>query len=176
MKKVLFSAVIVSALFACGTKTESTATSTASATASVPAEAFGYTLNSSENINTVKKAINAGTNFDTTTFKTLYSDTATIYDNRTKQTVVDNMKMASVFKSKGVTMKVESIGDIWETISFKPDSRDFTDYVNVYFDASFIKGTQKSTVRVNAVFALKDGKIVREWDTYDSAPVMEMLK
>ena len=168
--------MIATTLFACGTKTESTSTSTASAFQTVPAEAFGYTLNNSENINTVKKAINAGASLDTTTFKTIYADTATIYDNRTKQTIFDNMKMASIFKSKGITMKVESIGDIWETISFKPDNRDFSDYVNVYFDATFIKGAQKSTVRVNAVFAFKDGKIVREWDTYDSAPVMEMFK
>ena len=176
MKKVFLSAVIVSALFACGTKTENNATASSTASTTVPAEAFGYTLNSSENINTAKKAINAGANLDTTTLKSVYADTAEIYDNMNKQTIFDNMKMASMFKSKGITLKIEKIGDIWETVSFKEDGRPFTNYVNVYFDASFIKGTQKSTVRINAVFAFKDGKIVREWDTYDSAPVVEMLK
>jgi hypothetical protein len=176
MKKVFLSAVIVSALFACGTKTENNATTPPPAATNVPAEAFGYTLNSSENINTAKKAINAGANLDTTTFKSIYADTAVIYDNMNKQTIFDNMKMGSTFKSKGITLKIEKIGDIWETISFKEDDRSFKNYVNVYFDASFIKGTQKSTVRINAVFAFKDGKIVREWDTYDSAPVVEMFK
>jgi len=174
MKKVLLSAVVISALLACGTKTESTSSSTTSTT--VPTEAFGYTLSSSENINTVKKALEAGANSDTATFKTLYADTATIYDNRNKLTVAETMKMADFFKSKGVTMKIESINDIWETVGFKEDERSFKHYVNVYFDATFFKGTQKSTVRINAVFAFKDGKIVREWDTYDTAPVAEFLK
>ena len=176
MKKVLFGAMIASTLFACGTNTENTASSTTSNTPAIPAEAFGYTLNSSENINTVKKAIQAGANLDTTFFRSIYADTATIYDNRNKQTIFDNMKMASVFKTKGVTMKIDKFNDIWETIIIKEDERSFKDYVNVFFDATFTKGTQNATVRINAVFAFKDAKIVSEWDTYDSAPVVEMLK
>ncbi len=169
MKKILFALLVISGLVACQSKTENTANT-------VPADAFGYTLHNSENINTVKKAIDAGTISDTAVFVKIYSDTAIIYDNMTKQTIYENMKMVSLLKSKGITLKLEKINDIWETISMKPDSRAFSDYVNSYFDASFIKGDQKITTRVNAVFALKDGKIVREWDTYDSAPLVELLK
>jgi hypothetical protein len=99
------------------------------------------------------------------------------------------------FPTKGLEVRSELEVSIWEkaslaamaqrywadnmvsvTVSFKPDSRQFTDYVNVYFDASFTKGIQKNTIRVNAVFGFKDGKIVTEWDTYDSAPILELMK
>lgn len=169
MKKIIFSLFIITFIVACQPKVENTASP-------IPAEAFGYTLNSSENINTVKKALDAGVASDSAVFVQIYADSAAIYDNMNKQTIFDNMKMAALFKSKGITMKLEKINDIWETVSFKPDSRQFTDYVNVYFDASFTKGTQKNTIRVNAVFGFKDGKIVTEWDTYDSAPILELMK
>ena len=169
MKKIVGALLVVISIAACQSKTEQTANT-------VPSEAFGYTLNNSENINTVKKAIDAGIASDSAVFVSIYADSAAIYDNMTKQTIFDNMKMASALRSKGITMKLEKINDIWETISFKADNRDYSDYVNVYFDASFIKGTQKLTTRINAVFAFKNGKIVTEWDTYDSAPMAALLK
>lgn len=169
MKKMIFSLLVITGFIACQPKTENTVNS-------APSNAFGYVIDSSENINTVVKAINAGANFDTSLFKSIYSDTAVIYDNMNKQTVSENMKMASVFKANGLTMKLEKINDIWETVNYQPDDRGLTNYVNVYFNVNFIKGSQQSNIRVNAVFAFKDGKIVREWDTYDSAPVAEMFK
>jgi len=169
MKKIVGALLVVMSITACQSKTEQTGNT-------VPSEAFGYTLNNSENINSVKKAIDAGIASDSAVFVSLYADSAAIYDNMTKQTVSENMKMASALRSQGITMKLEKINDIWETISFKADNRAFTDYVNVYFDGSFIKGNQKVTTRINAVFAFKDGKIVTEWDTYDTAPLAELLK
>jgi hypothetical protein len=178
MKKVLFTTIIATALFACATSGDKNSTTTANATSpsSYPANAVGYTLDSSENINTVKKAINAGVNSDTVVFKAIYADTAVIYDNMTKQSVADNMKLAAFFKSKGAVMSLEKINAIWETISNKPDEIGITDYVNVYFNASMTRGTKKITFRINAVFAFVNGKIVREWDTYDTAPLVEILK
>jgi hypothetical protein len=169
MKKIVGALLVVMSITACQSKTEQTGNT-------VPSEAFGYTLNNSENINSVKKAIDAGIASDSAVFVSLYADSAAIYDNMTKQTVSENMKMASALRSQGITMKLEKINDIWETISFKADNRAFTDYVNVYFDGSFIKGNQKVTTRINAVFALKDGKIVTEWDTYDTAPLAQLFK
>ena len=169
MKKIVGALLVVISIAACQSKTEQTANT-------VPSEAFGYTLNNSENINTVKKAIDAGIGSDSAVFVSIYADSAAIYDNMTKQTIFDNMKMASALRSKGITMKLEKINDIWETVGFKPDQRGISSYVNVYFDASFIKGTQKLTTRINAVFAFKNGKIVTEWDTYDSAPMAALLK
>ena len=72
-------------------------------------------------------------------------------------------------------MKLEKINAILETVGNKPDDIGITNYVNVYFDASLISATKKVTTRFNVVFAFKNGKIVREWDTYDSAPLMEVL-
>jgi len=169
MKKIVGALLVFMSITACQSKTEQTGNT-------VPSEAFGYTLNNSENINSVKKAIDAGIASDSAVFVSLYADSAAIYDNMTKQTVSENMKMASALRSQGITMKLEKINDIWETISFKADNRAFTDYVNVYFDGSFIKGNQKVTTRINAVFAFKDGKIVTEWDTYDTAPLAQLFK
>jgi hypothetical protein len=178
MKKVLLSAIITTALFACGTSGDKTSTSTANPATpgNYPANAVGYTLDSSANINTVKKAINAGISSDSVAFMEIYADTTAIYDNMHKQTIFENMKMAAFFKSKGVTMSLDKINAIWETVSNKPDDIGITNYVNVYFDASLTSATKKVTTRFNAVFAFKNGKIVREWDTYDSAPLMEVLK
>jgi hypothetical protein len=178
MKKVLLSAIIATALFACGTSGDKTSTSTATPATpgNYPANAVGYTLDSSANINTVKKAINAGITSDSVAFMEIYADTTAIYDNMHKQTIFENMKMAAFFKSKGVTMSLDKINAIWETVSNKPDDIGITNYVNVYFDASLTSATKKVTTRFNAVFAFKNGKIVREWDTYDSAPLMEVLK
>ena len=169
MKKIIFSLLVISGLVACESKTSKS-------DSPIPANAFGYTIDSSDNINTVKKAINAGVNSDTAVFLTIYADTAAIYDNMNKQTIHENMNMAKVFKSKGITMRLEKMIDIWETIIFKEGNRPYTDHVNVYFDASFIKGSQTVTTRINAIFAFKDGKIIREWDTYDSAPLVELFK
>jgi hypothetical protein len=34
----------------------------------------------------------------------------------------------------------------------------------------------KKSFILNQVFAIKDGKILEEWDTYDTAPMMELMK
>ena len=78
MKKVIGSLLVISGFIACQPKTEKSVNS-------APSNAFGYVIDSSENINTVVKAINAGANFDTSIFKSIYSDTAVIYDNMKKQ-------------------------------------------------------------------------------------------
>jgi hypothetical protein len=169
MKKIILSLIVMTSLVACESKTEKTANA-------VPVDAFGYTLGSSENINTAKKAIDAGVASDSAVFVSIYADSAAVYDNMNKQTIFENMKLANFFRSKGITMKLEKINQIWETVDFKPDERGISNYVNVYFDASFTKGTQKMVTRINAVFAFKNGKIVTEWDTYDSAPILELIK
>ena len=169
MKKILFSLVILSSLVACESKTEKTATA-------VPTDATGYILASSENINMVKKALDAGLISDSAVIMSIYADTAAVYDNMNKQSIVENLKMGAIFKAKGITVKLEKINDIFETVGLKPDDFGISNYVNVYFNASFTKGTQKIVTRINAVFAIKDGKVVTEWDTYDSAPIAELFK
>ena len=84
MKKIVGALLVVISIAACQSKTEQTANT-------VPSEADGYTLSNSENINTVKKAIDAGIASDSAVFVSIYADSAAIYDNMTKQTIFDNI-------------------------------------------------------------------------------------
>jgi len=169
MKKTLLSLIVITSLIACETKTNT-------ATNSYPANAAGYNLDSSDNIVTTKKAIEAGLISDTATAKLCYEDTATVYDNQNKQTIAESMQVANTFKAKGVTFKLENINAIWEGVKNTEDELGVKNYVSVYFTASISKGDKKVVVGFNAIFAFKNGKIIREWDTYDTAPIMELLK
>jgi hypothetical protein len=169
MKKMILSLLVITSMIACESKTEKPASA-------IPSNAVGYDLDSSENINIAKKAIEAGINADSVTFRSIYVDTAAIFDNKNKQTIFESLKMAPFFKSKGVIMKLENINVIWESVNFKADDLGVTNYVHAYLDASLTKETKKVMVGINAVFAFKNGKIVREWDTYDTAQLMELLK
>ena len=169
MKKILCSLMVITSLIACETKTNTAANN-------FPVNATGYNLDSSDNIVAVKKAIDAGMHSDTAEAKLVYADTATVYDNKTKQTLAENMQMSNFFKTKGATIKVDKINFIWESVNNKEDSNGVKNFVFVYMDASVTKGDKKVVVGINAVFAFKNGKIVTEWDTYDSAPIMDLIK
>jgi len=172
MKKLLLCFLVSASLIAC-TNQE---TKTNKATNSYPANAVGYNLDSSENIVTTKRAIEAGLISDTATAKFCYEDTATVYDNQNKQTIAESMQVANTFKAKGVTFKLEKINAIWENVLNIEDDLGVKNYVSVYFTASIYKADKKVVIGFNAIFAFKNGKIIREWDTYDTAPILELLK
>jgi predicted ester cyclase len=48
--------------------------------------------------------------------------------------------------------------------------------VFTYYDATFSRGGKSVVINYNMIFAIKDGKVVEEWDIYDSAPIMNLLK
>ena len=169
MKKLFLSVLVITSLIACETKTNTTSNN-------YPANAVGYNIDSSENIITTKKAIDAGLISDTATAKLCYADSAIVYDNQNKQTIAESMQVANFLKSKGVVIKLGNINAIWESVKNKEDDLGVKNYVSVYFDASVIKGDKKVKVGFNAIFAFKDGKIIREWDTYDTSPIMGLLK
>ena len=59
----------------------------------------------------------------------------------------------------------------------KPDEKTgITNYVISYYEISLAKAEKKATIIFNMNFAIKDGKIQEEWDTYDTAPLTELLK
>lgn len=170
MKKLMASFALVTTLFACQSKTETAATS------NYPSNATGYNIDSSANIETVKKALTAGLSYDTATTKTLYVDTATVWDNKTKQTLAQNMQIAGFFKSKGAVIKLERIENIWESVRNKQDVDGSQSYVHVYMTVSVTRGDKKIEAIMNAVFAFNNGKIIQEWDLYDTSEIMELLK
>ncbi|MEY4011066.1 MAG: hypothetical protein RIT22_190, partial [Bacteroidota bacterium] len=66
---------------------------------------------------------------------------------------------------------------VWEAVNNKPDEKTgITNYVISYYEVTFTKGDKKASVILNMNFAIKDGKIQEEWDTYDTAPLTELLK
>ena len=65
---------------------------------------------------------------------------------------------------------------IWEEINFKADEKGVTNYVLAYCTNTWTKGDKSIDIVTFQVDAIKDGKIVEEWNVYDSAPLMELLK
>ena len=172
MKKIIIAAISAATLFACGTKSDST-----NATASYPANTLGYNIDSTANITTLKKINEAGAAGDTSIAKLYYVDTAVVYDNGKVQTLKENMAMIPYLKSKGVTMHTDKYDAIWEAVNNKVDQIGVQNYVFAYETVSFTRADKKITVTVFQVVAFnKEGKIVREYDIYDTSALVELLK
>jgi hypothetical protein len=170
MKKIILSLLVATSLFGCQSKTENTGN------ASVSANSTGYNVSSSDNITLVKKVLDAGINDDTATIKATYVDSAFVFDNKTKQTLSENMQTASYLKSKQTTVKIVSIDNIWESVLNKEDKKGATSYVHVYLEAAFTRAGKTVSVELNVVYAIKNGKILGEWDIYDTAELRDLLK
>jgi hypothetical protein len=175
MKKLVLSAIVVTTLLACGGKTEKA--ETANATASFPANASGYNLDSSANTETLKKINELAWSGDLKTARTSYVDSAMVYDNGKKLTIDENMSMVTLFKSKGITVHTDSYDAIWESVNNKIDEIGVQNYVFAYEHVTFTKGDKKVTAILFQALAFnKEGKIVKEWDVYDTSAIAELLK
>lgn len=161
---------LLTTLFACQPKTET------SATANFPANATGYNVDTTANTATVLKAIQAAENLDTTAYKSFYTSDAVFHDNLDSTNLAQNVGMFNMFKSKGVSFKIIKTEPIWELVNKVASPTGVTNYVISYQLAEFTKGDQKVKVIMNSVDAFKDGKIVEEWNTYDTRKMYEILK
>lgn len=168
MKKLLLSFLVLASLFACTNPKE---TSTA---APVP-KADGYTLDSSANVDLIKKSNTAGTTGDVAGYKATYSDSAVFHDNLKKITLSDNLEMLASWKKAGLSFTVE-YGAIWESINNKPSDKGVSNYVFSYLTSTFKKGDKSAKVAQFQVDAVKDGKIVEEWIVYDPTDIMSLMK
>ena len=167
MKKVLLSLLVTATLLACKDQQTTSATP-------VP-NASGYTLDSSANIDLVKKSNAAGTSGDAATYKSTYADSAVFHDNMNKMTLSQNLEMVDQFKKAGVKFSVE-YNALWETIGNKPDEKGVSNYVLAYLTSSFTKGDKTVKIAQFQVDAIKDGKIVEEWIIYDPTELVALLK
>ena len=148
----------------------------AEAVAKQPNQA-GINLNKSANIDLVKKLVAEATSFDLVNFKSNFAPTAMIHDNGKDVTLDENLKMLEAFKATGVAITLGNDPLIWEVVNDKADEKTgITNYIISYYEATFSKGGKSAKVIYNMNFAVKDGKIHEEWDVYDSAPIMEILK
>lgn len=169
MKKLLMGLIVTASLVACKDQKQ-----TSTASAALP-NTSGYTLDSSANIDLIKKSNAAGSTGDVTTYKSTYSDSAVFHDNLNKLSLSQNLDMLEQFKKAGLTFTME-YGALWETVNNKPDEKGVSNYVLGYLTSTFKKGDKTVKVAQFQVDAVKDGKIVEEWIIYDPTEIMALMK
>lgn len=169
MKKLFMGLIITASLVACKDQKQ-----TSTASAALP-NTSGYTLDSSANIDLIKKSNAAGSTGDVTTYKSTYSDSAVFHDNLNKLSLSQNLDMLEQFKKAGLTFTME-YGALWETVNNKPDEKGVSNYVLGYLTSTFKKGDKTVKVAQFQVDAVKDGKIVEEWIIYDPTEIMALMK
>lgn len=169
MKKFILSCFVVSAIFACSPTTEKTSTP------DYPADAIGYNIDSSANIDLVKKMITAFEAGDSVTYRSCYADTAKFHDNGTDMTLDQNVGNFSLFKSNGLTFKVVQVDPIWEIVNKEAAPNGVTNYVMSFQTMVFKKGDKEAKIIMSVVNGMKDGKIVEEWGLYDTKQLMDLI-
>jgi hypothetical protein len=169
MKKFILACLVVSTIIACSPKTETASTFAA------PKDLTSYNLDSSANIDLVKKMIVAFEAMDSATYRSCYADTAKFHDNGKDMTLDQNIGNFSNFKSSGLTFKVVSIEPIWEIVNKEADQNGVTNYVMSFQTMVFKKGDKEAKLIMSVVNGMKDGKIVEEWGLYDSKPFMDLM-
>jgi hypothetical protein len=172
MKKTIFLIALVGLLFISCKKEE-----TASTVEAKNPDQIGVMVKNSANIEMVKKLIAMAENADYTNFKAYFAPNAVIHDNKNDINIDENIKMLEDFKANGVTISLSKNPLIWENINDEPNKKTGAkNFVFTYFDATFSKGGKSVVINYNMIFGIKDGKVVVEWDIYDSAPIMNLLK
>ena len=164
---MLFGALCAVSLFAaCDQKKESSAP-----------ENDGYVLNNSENIEYAKKTLINCSKGDLDAYKALYADTAIFYDNSAKETLAENLAIFKAMKAKGIEIKLDTFFNAFETVDKVADPENGAkNFIHIYCQLTFSKGDKKVTIPFYQANALKDGKIVREYDFYDATGINELMK
>lgn len=170
MKKLVYSLVIATALFACQTKNVTVENP------DYPSNAVGYNLDTTENTKVILKAVKAMETLDTATYRSLYASDAIFHDNLDTTSLDENIAMISSFKTSGIDFKIIGVSPYWEIVNKKASPTGVTNYVMSYQTAEFKKGDKSIKVIMNSVDAFKDGKIVEEWNTYDTRKIYELMK
>jgi hypothetical protein len=169
MKKFILACLVVSTIIACSPKTETASTFTA------PKDLSSYNLDSSANIDLVKKMMTAFEAGDSVTYRSCYADTVKFHDNQLEMTLDQNVANFSFIKSNGLTFKVLSIAPIWEIVNKEAAADGITNYVMSFVTMVYTKGDKEVKVTTNMVTGMKDGKIMEEWDIYDTKQLLELV-
>ena len=170
MKKIILTCLIASSIIACSPTTNKTSS------VDYPSNASGYNLDSSANIELIQKMVKTFENMDSVNYRSCYSDSAKFHDNDKEQSLKENLANFNLYKTKGITIKTEKVDPIWEIVNKKASADGITNYVISYQTVSFKRGDKQVKVLMNVVNSIKNGKIIEEWDTYDTKPMMEILK
>ena len=79
-------------------------------------------------------------------------------------------------KNAGIKFSIEGEPMLFEIIE-KPDPKTgYTNYVDTYYILGVTKNGKKNLSKLNQIFAMKDGKVLEEWDVYDTAPFTDLMK
>lgn len=134
-------------------------------------------IDKSANIDLVKQLASKASKFDLVAFRSHFAENAILHDNMKTLTIDENIKMLEDLKASGTVFTLGKKPLIWEVVNSQPDEKTgITNYVISYYEATFTRGKKSVTIGYNMNFAIKDGKVQEEWDTYDSAPLTELLK
>ncbi len=168
MKKILLIAITITSLLSCETKSENH---------NYPDKATGYSLDSSANIEFSKKTLLNWDRGDLDAYKALYADTVIFYDNGTKQTLQQNIDILKAMHEKGITMKLDNFDAVFEKIdNIASSETGSNNLVFIYCTLTFSKGNKSLTIPFHQVNSLKGGIIIREWDFYNDAAIIELMK
>ena len=137
----------------------------------------GYTESDTDNIKLVKALNDASMKYDTTLVRSFYSSgTDSVHMNLVGMTIDQNISLMNEMQKQGITTSIESYSPIWETINDKPSEKGVTNYVIAYMKIIIKKGDKSTRGVFNQVCAIKDNKIVEEWDIYDTKVFEEFMK
>lgn len=112
---------------------------------------------------------------DSVTYRSCYDDSAKFHDNGKDTNLDQNATLFNYFKSNGITVKVEKVDPIWEIVNKEASPNGVTNYVMSFQQTIYKKGDKEVKVIVSVVNGMKDGKIVEEWDIYDTKPILDLM-
>lgn len=167
MKKIIVMVLASAVFFAC-TKSE---------TKKEESSKNGYNVVKSDNIELVKKFNEASLAYDSATVLSMYSSPQdTVHNNINKITAAESVKGMAPFKAKNIKMSIKNYGALWEVINPEPNAKGQKNFVIAYIVMNISNGKENKDVLFHQTCAIKDGKIVEEWDIYDSKDIEAILK
>lgn len=167
MKKIIVLVLASSIVFACSkseTKKEDTSATD------------GYNVLKSDNIELVKKFNEASLAYDSVKVLSMYSSPQdTVHNNIDKITAAESVKGMVPFKAKNIKMTIKNYGALWEVINPTPNAKGQKNFVIAYIVMNISNGKENKDILFHQTCAIKDGKIVEEWDIYDSKALEPFL-
>jgi hypothetical protein len=137
-------------------------------TPEIPKTANGYSLPTSENIDFLKKCNAAWVAGNIAEYKSYYAEDAIFHDNNKQTTLAENVAFNTEFLKSNIKPTIR-YDVIWEEVNYKADEKGVKNYVLAYCTNTWKKGDLTVDIVTFQVDAIKDGKIVEEWNVYDSA-------
>ena len=130
----------------------------------------------SDNIELVKKFNEAALAYDSAAVVGMYSSPQdTVHDNLNKITAAQSVQAFAKSKAANIKMSIKRYGALWETINAEPNPKGQSNFVIGYIVMNVSNGKESKDLLFHQTCAIKDGKIVEEWDIYDSKPLESLF-